>query len=386
MPVRCSDRPLCHNVMHLIRNVATVFAFALASASQTMPLLAQNAPPAATNAIIRGTITGANGEPLRYVVVTLPATGQQQFTNQDGKFFFVQLRAGKHELSIRQLGYQPATRTVTVEAGATAEVSVQLRRIVMQLATIKVQDEWACDRPGRPMDKSARALLEVFEQLEQNAVRLQLMAKEYPFIWTAERKRAQLTAAGREEMIFVDSTRMESSPKPAYAPGNVLEKISKRRSAAEYNLRVPTLLDFADVKFQKNHCFQLRGVDSASSVARIRVDFKAWSKLKSPDVEGTVYLEAGTFRLLSTEIRLTKIPSDLEALTGVTATTKFEDITDGLPTVLSIMARSTYRTTGKNASPHPVSLEFQRTLSVAFLKSRPDGVPQPPLTLSLRDD
>lgn len=57
----------------------------------------------AQNGTLRGTATTAAGQPLAFAVATIRALDLQPFTNNEGKFFFADIRPGTYRLSVRQL-------------------------------------------------------------------------------------------------------------------------------------------------------------------------------------------------------------------------------------------------------------------------------------------
>ncbi|MEO7362252.1 MAG: carboxypeptidase-like regulatory domain-containing protein [Gemmatimonadaceae bacterium] len=325
----------------------------------------------AQNATLRGTVTAPTGQPLAFAVVTIPALDLQQFTNNQGKFFFSNIRPGTYQLSVRQLGYSVVNVEVNVGAGEIAEVPVKMARIVTTLAAMKVAAEWACDQPGRPARAGKEPLVEVFEQLEQNAVRLRLLSTQYPFDVITERRRTMQHRDGLETLETLDSIRSRSSVKARYEPGKVVQELQEYGKRREKVLQVPTLLDFADAKFQDNHCFLLAGIEENEGRKEIRVDFKPASKLKTPDVGGSVFLQPETFKLLRSEIELTRIPRDLQGLLRVHATTFFDEIVPGLPNVGEIIATSDFNPSSRSAPARAV--ERLLTLRVIFLKQVPVG-------------
>jgi len=352
-----------------------LLALVMLTCATVQALPAQVATPASETAILRGTVRNTLGQPLVYAIASISGLSLQQFSNNEGKFYFVQLKPGKYVVSLRQLGYTPVFRNVVLEAGANESIDLTMERIVTQLATMRVSGEWACDKPGRPMADSLRPLIEVFEQIEQNAVRLKLLSREYPFDFIAERKVVMVRPDGSEILNRLDSTRTTSSTVSYYKTGEVLQRVTER-GRRNYSLMVPTLLDFANPLFHRSHCFLLRGVADVGGQSEIRVDFLPSSKLRAPDVGGSVFLEAGTFRLLRAEFYLTKIPNDLAGLAGVRATTHFEEVVRGLPTISEIVARSDFVSLrGGEPPPYRHSIEHQRTLRVHFLKTSPVGIP-----------
>ncbi|MEO7999504.1 MAG: carboxypeptidase-like regulatory domain-containing protein, partial [Gemmatimonadaceae bacterium] len=295
-------------------------------------LSAQSVSPG-QSAVLRGTVTNATGEPLQYAVVSIPSLDRQQFANSQGKFYFTGLEPGKYQLSIRQLGFTAVSVEITLAAGQSQDVPVRMQRIVTTLTSMKVLADWPCDKPGRPSGVGRVDLVEVFEQLEQNAVRMRLLSTEYPFDVITERIRVLRHADGLETIESHDSVRAPNQQKARYRPGEVVHVIDENVRPRQKYMQLPTLLDFADPLFQANHCFLLRGVEQTATGKEIRVDFKPAAKLKTPDVAGSVFLDAESYKLLRSDIEMTKIPNDLPGLMRVQALTYFDDIVPGLPTI-----------------------------------------------------
>lgn len=334
-------------------------------------LHAQAAPQSAQNGTLRGTVAAATGQALGYAVVAIPALDLQQFANEQGKFFFGNVKPGTYRLTVRQLGYTAANVEVKVVAGQIVDVAVKMDRIISTLAAMKVQAQWNCNKPGRPARAGPDPLVEVFEQLEQNAVRLRLLTTQYPFEMVTERRRVLQHADGLETLDNLDSVRSDGATKARYQPGKVVYDPPGETRTRQKQLQVPTLLDFADPVFQANHCFVLAGIEENEGVKEIRVEFKPADKLKTPDVGGSVFLQASTFKLLRSELEVTRIPSDLPGLLRVRATTYFDEVYPGLPTIGEVIATSDLHA---NSPLSPArAVERLRTLRLVFLKTEPGG-------------
>lgn len=101
----------------------------------------------------------------------------------------------------------------------------------------------------------------------------------------------------------------------------------------------------------------------------MRIDFQPWSKLKTPDVSGSVFLQPITYKLLRSEIHLTKIPAQLTGVVGVEATTYFDDIAPGMPTVGEVIGTTDLAPQG---GMYPVrGVERLTTIKVVFQKQSP---------------
>ncbi|MEP6765846.1 MAG: carboxypeptidase regulatory-like domain-containing protein [Gemmatimonadaceae bacterium] len=318
---------------------------------------------------VRGTVTGKeNGLLLQYAFVSIPSLGIELFANEQGRFTFPKLRPGSYRLRVRQLGYSPLEVDIVVASSGVQELSLELSRLATKLKPMQVTAEWVCAKPGRPAIGDGTNILEVFEQLEQNAARLKLLAQEYPFVLTIERQLRMRRESGVDSVESTDTKYMPSSDRIPYRVGSV---VRMNRMSRQGTMRIPTLIDFADKEFQKNHCFRLRGIEEVDGAPYVRVDFKAAARIRDPDVDGTVYLETGNFRLSRAVITLTRIPRELDGLLGVEATTSFTDLAPGLPVIASIHAENRLQSSRK--SLFVAAIEDQVTTKVNYVKQRPDS-------------
>ena len=109
--------------------VAGLAAFAL-------PLFA-----AAQDGTISGSVQEARGgTPLQAASVYIEGTALRTLSNTDGQFS-LRVPAGEHALQVSYIGYRTVERTVTVVAGQTQSISVELEESVFQLDEIVVYGE-----------------------------------------------------------------------------------------------------------------------------------------------------------------------------------------------------------------------------------------------------
>jgi TonB-dependent starch-binding outer membrane protein SusC len=88
---------------------------------------------------ITGTITSArSGQPLASVQVFLPATDRGTLTSADGRFNIPNLAPGEYQLQAQRLGYRETTETVTVAAGETTTIDLELASQALRLDDIVV--------------------------------------------------------------------------------------------------------------------------------------------------------------------------------------------------------------------------------------------------------
>jgi len=84
-------------------------------------LVAAAAPAAAQDAILRGTVTSDRGDVVPVAAVQLPELNLQVLTGANGQYTFVipaaRVRGQSVGLRVRSIGYKPATKVVTLNAG-----------------------------------------------------------------------------------------------------------------------------------------------------------------------------------------------------------------------------------------------------------------------------
>jgi TonB-dependent receptor len=95
-----------------------LFAFVLA-------LFALNALAQATG-VVSGRIADRGGASLPGAEVTIPSLGLRTTTNVQGEYTLGGVPAGTHTVEIRYLGHQPASQSVTVEAGQRVALNVAM--------------------------------------------------------------------------------------------------------------------------------------------------------------------------------------------------------------------------------------------------------------------
>jgi len=87
---------------------------------------------------ISGTVTDAQaGDPLPGATVQIPETGTGTATGSDGQFS-LRVAEGQYEISISFVGYQTVTREVSVSAGSTTQIRVQLQPSQAELEEVVV--------------------------------------------------------------------------------------------------------------------------------------------------------------------------------------------------------------------------------------------------------
>lgn len=335
---------------------------------------AQSTPSVASSGTIVGFVTMKDGGlPLPYSVVSAQGIGRERFTNEAGEFVLAGLPAGTVTLRVRHVGYTPAELPVTVRAGAADTVRVVLTHIAVRLLAVQVRGYPECKNPGPPKPSSDSAFATVFDQLRQNAEQYRLLTREYPFNFAVERIMSTADSDGTMHMESVDTLVLRSVDEWTYRPGDVVTRERARSPLARGGLmlNLPTLASFADDAFLANHCFYNGGLEVVDGVDLLRVDFVAASRIRDPDVDGSMYLDPVNFQIRRSLLHLSKLPRGVAGLTGVDATTLFGEILPSVPVIAAVSSVNHLETGGRHPTGPVRAFEDQRLVAVTFLKGRP---------------
>lgn len=368
-------------------------AAAIGALSAIAPAAAQ-ATTDSTGTIIGFVTTREGNVPLAYSVVSAASLGRERFSDAQGVFALTGLPAGALQLRVRHLGYSPVDLDVTVRAGQADTVRVSLVHIAVRLTAVDVRAYPECKNPGPPKASADSAFATVFDQLRQNAEQYRLLTDHYPFIYAAERTLSSTLVNGDSKTERVD-TLLVSSTRWAYKPGTIVEQ-TRRGFTSTTSMNIPTLVNFAEKSFLENHCFYNGGLETVEGVELLRVDFNAASKIKEPDVDGSMYLDPVSFQIRRSVLRLSKIPPRLRGLAETEAVTLFGEVLPSIPVIADINSVNRFQPNPKQPPTAEASAnERQRLISVRFTKGmpgdetkRPDGASRPGFetALSLRGD
>lgn len=327
---------------------------------------AQLAARQASDGTLRGTVVNAEtGQPLGYSIVTLHPNVGKKFTDARGSFSFAGITRGTYLLSVRQIGYTPLDTQIVVRQGSTPILRVALRRLAIELPPVTIAHT-PCRNPGPP-DSSDAALLAVFDQLQENARRYELLANSYPFQYVLELSDRTVNQRGDTSKPDVRKLRLSSSDDHPYAVGRVVEPAWGPWGDPANWLVIHSveLQDLGNVSFIKHHCFRLAGTDTLGGDTLVRIDFEPAARVGTADMAGSAYLDPITYELRYTVTSLTRPErSELADVRSMTFLSRFRNIAPGVPLQDSLAVVTTYRY-GRR-----VKIGTQRTVDVRF-KRRP---------------
>lgn len=302
-----------------------------------VPLLAQQRPD--QGALEVTVIDVRNNHGLSYAVIRIEQLSIERFTDSRGRIVVASLAPGEYSVAVRRLGFVPVNRSLTVTAGGTTAFTVSLDQVPQTLSKMTVKPAIQCAIPGPPDPVKTPEIHTLVALLRENADRFRLLVNQYPFASTQSVARGDL----RDSVAYVEMVEANVIPernKVEYQPGRVVV-----RRQNKYSMVLPTLLDLADDGFAKTHCFFYGGTHSESTAwgieTWIRLDVLVDDKLKTPDVNGSFYLDSATAQLRLMEVELSRtdrLPSQLKGIGSVRSATRFVEIAKGLSVIHSLCA------------------------------------------------
>jgi hypothetical protein len=320
-----------------------------------------------TSPMLIGDVIGKDGGvPLGHAMVTLLGAERQTFTSDRGTFAFPSLDPGKYRLRVVHIGYTPVEVSVTVHAdSAPPRLRIELSRLSVQLSTVRILAKGMCTMPGRPNPDVDPDFAAIVAQLRMNAEQYQLLSDSFPFRYKVEQVFYALRTDSSESDPRHETQYYRSDAHGwEYKRGDVVERREGRTL-----MHLPTLRDFASYDFLNNHCFRYAGLDTTSEGVMIKIGFDADMQIRTPDVSGSVLLDAKTYQIKRTELDLTKIPSDLPQVTAVHVTTIFGELSPSIDVIQQVHGITSLRHRGWGATI--AETEDQRSYAFEWIGGNP---------------
>lgn len=333
------------------------------------------APPATANGTF--TLTGkveaqATGSPLPYSTVSIDQIGRERFTDATGTFKYFLVLPGKYRIRIRQLGYMPVDTTVAVSV-TSPDIIFSLVRVPSTLANVEVTAPVRrCEVPEENGYVSDAELLTVLEEAKKNAQRERLLRRTYPFEYKLAQSHDTYDLNDRTHRMIYDTMTFRSDDDWKYRKGKVVSDDRSKLFGEVRVMRLPTLTDFADQRFLMAHCFKYAGITDEDGPPAHRIDFSPDPDIKTPDVEGSIYIDSATYIIRRAEFRLTKGGSVTPAILGMKVTTTYRQI---LPNVALFDEIESVQPLPKSTGgDHQAEFrQKQQLLSFRFLYGGPPG-------------
>ena len=284
--------------------------------------------------LIGDVVSHESGTPLGHSMVTVLGAERQTFTSDGGVFAFGSMEPGRYRIRATHIGYTPVEVNVVVPMGAAPpRVKIELTRISIQLATVRVLAAGICRTPGRPNPDVEPDFAAIVAQLRMNAEQFQLLSDSFPYKYKVEQLFESMRSDSTRTNPKIENEAYRSDIHGwEYKMGDVIEHTRDGRTM----MHLPTLRDFASYEFLNNHCFRYAGLDSTRDGLFIRIAFQADVQIRTPDVDGSVFLDAKTYQIRRADLQLTKIPAGLSQVTAVRVTTIFGEVSPSIDIIREV--------------------------------------------------
>jgi hypothetical protein len=316
---------------------------------------------------ISGTVRGSNGSPLPYSTASLRETGVERFANEVGEFVLANLTPGTYHLRVKQLGFTAFDTTIVLTPGQRPQLRLVLAPIAFKLATVTIRGSQACLMPDSVVNSDFQTII---AELRKNADRERLLVTSYPFVYRLEKQYDRLSPDGVPRRGGIEVLAYRSDQRPRYAPGKVLRTDSTIREPDKRIMTIPVLEDLGDPEFLRNHCFRYLGTRSDREGTTHRIDFKPVQSLRTPDIEGSVFLDTQSYVIRRAIFRLTEGRQLNPPVQELEVTTNFKEVFPGVTIIERV--ESVQRITPVSYSTATVRLtERQRLVDIRFLGGQP---------------
>ena len=114
------------------------FTAVLAGAAMVAALQAAPAAAQSTGTVTGTVVDASSGRTLESAQVYIPSLNMGGLSNQQGRFLILNVPTGTHELRVELIGYSAANQNITVTAGQTTTVEVQINSTALRLQELVV--------------------------------------------------------------------------------------------------------------------------------------------------------------------------------------------------------------------------------------------------------
>jgi hypothetical protein len=343
--------------------------------AQVTPPPSAGEPIAPGSVIVTGTVFAeSTGRPIAFSTVTLQPLSRERFTDQEGGFIYYAVPPGKYQLHVKQVGYLPKDTTIVVAGNVPVKLTIMMVRIATALDEVKVSaPPRLCLVPDEMGMVADSELSVVLEEAKKNAQREQLLRRWYPFEYKLAQAHDTYDIDSKKHRLQYDTAIFRSDDSWRYKRGKVVSNDRSKLFGDVRLMRLPTLTDLADRAFLSNHCFKYAGVVDQAGKRAHRIDFLPDSLLIAPDVEGSIFMDSATYKIVKAEFRLTRGGTVKPAILGMEVTTLYREILPNVALFDEIQSKQPLGviTPGGNRIE---SYETQKLLSFRFLITSPPGV------------
>jgi hypothetical protein len=306
-----------------------VLALALATAPGVRAADARDDNRRPVASVVVRVLDRVSGQALPNADVLDLGSGTHRLTNARGEARLDWPARGALRLRVRQLGYRFVERELRASGADLDSATVALERVAFVLPELRAEARHQCDAP--PDSASRQLALLALGQLRLAAEHYDQFRRAYPFEMRGERRTVLVGSDGRPKQVRVNREH-ETSDRwgDPYRPGDVLRR--ERRGFSASLLFISTL---ADSVFWDGHCFSVRGMETRDAQRLLRLEFTPNPDLRTPDWEGTAWIDSSTSVLRRIEFRLAGLTDDdeprrLEGYTTFSAPSPYITIPDSI--------------------------------------------------------
>lgn len=319
-------------------------------------------------ALITGTVVGSIArEPLPYSTVSLEGITERRLTSPEGRFSFKVDSAGQYHLRIRQLGFAPLDTVIRFD-GTILRLTLVLRPVAFKLTDVRTVGKTPC---SRHVDRDAFAS-GILEEVKKNAERELVLRNQYPFRFSLAVARDTRREGDNRRPTYRDTVFLTSATNDRYEVG----KIVRRRESgnrAEREMRIPQLTDLADSVFLQEHCFSYGGTERLRDGFVFRLDFTPGRRVRTPDVEGSIYLDTLSYTVKEAVFRMTSPELLYPPILGLEVRTTYKEIVPGLALFDLISSRQPLSTM-RPLDSRQLAFEQQKLIRIQFVREAPSGI------------
>jgi hypothetical protein len=248
-------------------------------------------------------VDGASGRGIASADVIEQRSGLRVRTDGDGRIRIAWPADGILSLRVRQVGYVPATREFRRDSDASS-LTIALARVQYVLPPLRTMATSACSAPADSV--SARLSATVLEQITLAAQRYEAFRRQYPFRAKIKRRTATVGPDGKVTRFVESQGEVRSdSWGDRYRPGHVIQS-----SGVGFSIPLLFLETLAEPEFWRNHCFAATGVESHPGARLLRLDFEPARNVRTPDWQGSAFIDSATSELVRVDFRLVGLGSE----------------------------------------------------------------------------
>jgi hypothetical protein len=310
----------------------------IALTSAAVPLVAQTA--ASPTAVIVQVVNDLTHDPLPSAQVIDVSIQRGAFTNTAGEVSIATAGRDSVRLRVRQVGFEFVERTFAIPTSSgsqPARILVPLHPISYSLPKVTTQAINTCGAASDSVSGAVSA--SVLAQLRLGAERYDAFRRAYPFNVWVERSTTQRDSEGN--MVEDPLTTAEEESERwgnSYSAGHVFNATKDR----SFTVPILFVTALAAPEFWAHHCFSARGVQALNHERVIRLDFSPTTATRTPDWEGSAYLDSATSMLRRVDFQIVNFRQD-DVLYWMSGYTTFNSPTAFIAMPDSTVAKWVYR-------------------------------------------